>query len=92
MAKKEKLEDINVMEGIDFKKNQERINSIKNQNRMRKIEKRIKREQMANRIFYGLIILLIILMLFIIYQKLGRRAYESCLEKGYSELYCERNI
>lgn len=83
MAKKEKLEDIDVMEGIDFEKNQRRI---------QRLEKRIKKQKLMNKIFYISITLLLIAIIFIVYDRLGREAYNNCIDKGYSREYCRKVI
>lgn len=83
MAKKEKLEDINVMEGIDFEKNQRRI---------QRLEKRIKKQKLMNKIFYISIAILLIAIIFIVYDRLGREAYNNCIDNGYSREYCRKVI
>lgn len=80
MAKKEKVEDINVMEGIDFKKNQRRT---------RRIQERLKKEKRIYR-FLGIIaIMMIIILTFTILHLHQQQGYKSCVENGMSKEWCE---
>lgn len=83
MAKKEKLEDIDVMEGINFEKNQRRI---------QRLEKRIKKEKRLKTILYILIAILIILSLGIALERSRKEAYKSCVNNGMSAEWCEVHI
>lgn len=83
MAKKEKLEDIDVMEGIDFEKNQRRI---------QRLEKRIKKEKRLKTILYILIAILIILSLGIALERSRKEAYKSCVNNGMSAEWCEVHV
>jgi hypothetical protein len=80
MAKKEKLEDIDVMEGINFEKNQ---------NRMRRLNARIKREKRIRTTLYILIVVMIMFVLLLFLDKSRKEAYKSCVENGMSTEWCE---
>ena len=80
MTKKEKVEDINVMEGIDFEKNQRKT---------RRIQERLKKEKRNQAIFYTIVIILIVLILLIILGRMETKAIESCMELGQSREWCE---
>jgi hypothetical protein len=83
MTKKEKVEDINVMEGIDFEKNQRRT---------RRIQERLKKEKRKQTIFYTIIIMLIVLILLIISGRMKTKAIKSCMELGQSREWCEVHV
>lgn len=83
MTKKEKVEDINVMEGIDFKKNQERIR--------KEIEKNKKKKRMYN-ILYFIAIMILICGIFMLLNKQSEDAYKSCVENGMSAEWCEVHV
>ena len=83
MAKKEKLEDINVMEGIDFEKNQRRT---------RRIQAREKKEKRLYTVMYVLIAIAILLGLIIILELSSRKAFKSCIENGMSAKWCEVHV
>lgn len=65
MARKEKLEDVNIMDGIDF---------IKNQNRMKRINARIKREQRLYKLLYVLVILALLMTTFVAIKTTKQRS------------------
>ena len=83
MTKKEKLEDINVMEGIDFEKNQRRT---------RRINERIKKEKRLHNILYAAIAIALILGILLLLQAMSRKAYKSCVENGMSAEWCEVHV
>lgn len=80
MTKKEKVEDINVMEGIDFEKNLRRT---------RRIQERLKKEKRNQAIFYTIVIILIILIFLVILGTMRTKAIDSCMELGQSREWCE---
>lgn len=87
-----KLEDVNVMEGIDFKAN--RKLSIKNDN-VRKAKLKYKKDQEYNnklvKAAIGLAVVIILLLSFMIFKDDDKNINE-CVEKGYSRAYCEKSI
>jgi uncharacterized integral membrane protein len=80
MTKKEKVEDINVMEGIDFETNQKRL---------RELEQRKKERKRKQTIFNVIFVVLVIMILFIIMDRMRTKAIESCMELGQSREWCE---
>lgn len=76
--KKEKLEDIDVMEGIDFKSNQERI------------RRQVRRKQSKKTILLGIIGITIIVVSCILLNFTTKQFVNNCTSAGYSENYCER--
>lgn len=87
-----KLEEVNVMEGIDFKLNQ-KLMRIDDKARAEKI--RIKKnEQFNNRLIkiaIGLAVVIILMLSFMIFKDDDKNINE-CVEKGYSRPYCEKSI
>ena len=87
-----KLEDINVMEGIDFKLNQ-KLMRIDDKARVEKI--RIKKnEQFNNRLIkiaIGLAVVIILMLSFMIFKD-DDKNIDDCINKGYSRPYCEKSI
>jgi hypothetical protein len=83
MAKKERLEDIDVMQGIDFEKNQRR---------MRRIQERVKKQQRMNIILGILIIIAVVLLLTVILNVMEKDAYKSCIENGMNAKWCEVHV
>ena len=80
---KEKLEDINVMEGIDFEKNQKKIKTF---------EQRKRKEKRIQNIIYGLICTIIIILILFILIAMKKDAYTSCVDNGMSAEWCEAHI
>lgn len=78
-TKKINLEEIDVMQGIDFKANQER---------MREEIKRIKKEQKKETILFYFIAAVILLLTVISISKTSEQFVNNCTSKGYSESYC----
>lgn len=76
---KEKLEEVNIMQGIDFKSNQAR---------MREQIKKIKREQKKEEILFGIIAVFIVIMTCTLLYKTDKEFMDGCTSKGYSENYC----
>lgn len=88
----EKLEDINVMEGIDFKTNQ-KISKINDE--LRKNYKKEKRKERIIMIISTLAIIITTIALIkglIIINKEDKKAKENCMNKGYNQAYCEKSI
>jgi uncharacterized integral membrane protein len=77
---KEKLQDIDVMQGIDFKTNQKRV---------RELEQRKKERKRKQIIFNVIFVVLVIMILFIIMDRMRTKAIESCMELGQSREWCE---
>ena len=77
------MEDINIMPGIDFKANKERIRSKKRK------EKRINKI-LNGAIFIGLAILVIGILM--INKNMTDSAMESCQELGNTYEYCIAHI
>lgn len=87
MSKKEKVESINIMEGIDFKENQMRMRkAIEKQN---KIDKR--NDVIVKAILTGLVIALFIILV-IWNRNLTNSALESCQNIGNSYEYCMAHL
>lgn len=87
MSEKEKVESINMMEGIDFKANQMRMRkAIEKQN---KIDKR--NDLIVKAILIGLIIALFIILA-IWNRNLTNSALESCQNIGNSYEYCMAHL
>lgn len=77
------MNEINIMEGIDFRANQERIRSKK------------RRSKKVNKILnIAIIIGVIIALVGILYinKKLTDSAMDSCQAKGYSYNYCIAHV
>lgn len=87
--KKNNLEDVNIMEGIDFKANQKRM-------RMRKaIEKQNKIDKRNDLIVKGILISLGIALLIVLgiwNKQLTDDALESCQNVGHSYEYCVAHL
>ena len=97
MKKKvERLEDINVMEGIDFKLNQKLMRA---NDRARQEYIKVKRKEQFNKKLYktltitAIILVAIVLIIgFIKTSKEDKTSIENCMNKGYSQTYCEKTI
>lgn len=88
----ERLEDINVMEGIDFKLNQ-RLSKI--EDNIRKEKLRIRKNERFNNILLTTAVILasvITIMLCIMIFKNDDKNIDDCINKGYSRPYCEKSI
>lgn len=88
----ERLEDIEVMEGIDFKLNQ-RLSKI--EDNIRKEKLRIRKNERFNNILVSIAIviaLVITIMLSIMIFKNDDKNIDDCISKGYSRPYCEKSI
>lgn len=88
----ERLEDINVMEGINFKSNQK---LMKLDDKIRKEKLKIKKDKEYNNRLIKIAIVLasvIIIMLSIIIFKNDDKNIDECVNKGYSKPYCEKSI
>ena len=88
----ERLEDINVMEGIDFKLNQ-RLSKI--EDNIRKEKLRIRKNERFNNILVSITIviaLVITIMLSIMLFKNDDKNIDDCVSKGYTRPYCEKSI
>lgn len=77
---KEKLQDIDVMQGIDFKTNQKRV---------RELEQRKKERKRKQSMFTVGIILLVVFILLVIMERSRIKAVNSCMELGQSREWCE---
>ena len=88
----EKLEDICVMEGIDFRLNQ-RISKIEDELRTQK--KKTKRKNRIENILLTIAIT-ITLGLIIVWSyylfKDDNKDINNCVSKGHSQAYCEKSI
>ena len=89
----ERLEDINVMEGIDFKLNQK----LMKKNEKVRIEKlKIKKNERFNNILVSTAIVLasviIIIMLVFLIFKDDDKNINDCISKGYTRQACEKSI
>lgn len=88
----ERLEDINVMEGIDFKTNQ-KISRINDE-----LRKQYKKEKLKERITMIISVIAIIITIIatikgiMIINTEDDKAKENCMNKGYSEQYCLKQI
>ena len=88
----ERLEDIDIMEGLNFRLNQ-RISKIEDEIRIQK-----KKAKSKNRIVNILltIVLIITLGLTIVWGyyvfKDDKKDINNCVEKGHSQAYCEKSI
>lgn len=78
MAKK--AEEVNIMDGIDF---------IKNQRRMKRIEDRLRKEKRKQNILLTLISIIIIFSCLIILKTMEKNAYKKCVESGIKKEICE---
>lgn len=76
---KESLEEVNIMQGLDFKGNQAR---------MREQAKRLQREQRKEKILCGFIAVVIVIMTCTLLYKTNEEFVNKCTSKGYSESYC----
>lgn len=76
---KEKLEEVNIMQGIDFKSNQAR---------MREQIKKSQREQKKEAILCGIIVVVIVIMTCTLLCKTNKEFMDGCTSKGYSKNYC----
>lgn len=88
----ERLEDINVMEGINFKLNQK---LMKLDDKIRKEKLKIKKDKEYNNRLIKIAIVLasvIIIMLAFIIFKDDDKNIDDCINKGYSRPYCEKSI
>ena len=88
----ERLEDIEVMEGINFKLNQ-RLSKI--EDNIRKEKLRIRKNERFNNILVTIAIviaLVITIMLSIMIFKNDDKNIDDCISKGYSKPYCEKSI
>lgn len=88
----EKLNEVNVMEGIDFKLNQ-RLSKI--EDNIRKEKLRIRKNERFNNILISIAIviaLVITIMLSFMIFKNDDKNINECVEKGYSRPYCEKSI
>ena len=88
----EKLEDIDIMEGLNFKLNQ-RISKIEDE--QRKLKKKVKRNNRIENILLAtaLIITLGLTIVFGYYVfKDDNKDIKNCVEKGHSQAYCEKSI
>lgn len=77
---KEKLQGIDVMQGIDFKTNQKRV---------RELEKRKKERKRKQTMFTVGVVLLVVFILLVIMERMRTKAIESCMELGQSREWCE---
>lgn len=87
--KKEVLEEIDLMQGIDFKANQVRMREHKE-----RLE-RLKREQRKETIlatFIAIVIVVMTIALLVIDRNITEDAKESCMNVGHSENYCLSKI
>ncbi len=81
--KKNKKENIEIMEGIDFKSNQARI---------RKEIKRVKKQQKIEQILFVFIALAIMVGTMTILSHMDKAAIKKCVNAGNSRYYCEKHI
>ena len=80
---KNDLEELDVMQGIDFKTNKKKVrDQEKNKNKKEKFKKNIRN--------ILLVILLICLFVFLKIQK--DSAIDSCVKNGNDKLYCEEHV
>lgn len=85
--KKNKMEEVNIMEGIDFKANQMRLRKA--------IEKQNKINRRNDCIVKCVLISLVIALLVVIgiwNKKLSSDALESCQNIGNSYEFCQANL
>jgi predicted nucleic acid-binding Zn ribbon protein len=82
-VKKESLEEVSLMQGIDFKSNRAR---------MREQIKRAKKEQRKEAILFWVVAVAIIVMVCMLLSKMSCEAKKSCTSIGHSESYCEERI
>ena len=82
------MRELNVMEGIDFKANQKRMNELKNS------KSKNKHKKFNNVLYYIILTIAIVLFIVLVYQnyKMGKEALNSCQELGNSYEYCIRHI
>jgi len=88
----ERLEDVNVMEGIDFKSNQK---LMKLDDKIRKEKLKIKKDKEYNNRLIKIAIVLasvIIIMLAFIIFKDDDKNIDDCISKGYTRQVCEKSI
>lgn len=74
MSKKGRLEDVNIMEGIDF---------IKNQNRMKRLNARIRREKILYNSLYVLVIIALVLTIFVAFKNSKQHKCNTEFNKKY---------
>lgn len=77
--KKERLEEVNIMQGIDFKSNQAR---------MREQAKRLQREQRKERVLAFFIGAVIVIMTCTLLNYMNNGSLEKCEKAGNSKEYC----
>lgn len=88
----ERLEDINYMEGIDFKLNQ-RLSKIDDE--LRILKKKQKQKNRLENILLSICLVIAItitIMLSFMIFKNDDKTIDDCVNKGYSRPYCEKSI
>lgn len=86
------MNEVNIMSGIDFKSNQERIRNLKeHQKKLQKEMKELKEQKRWNIIIGVLVVILIIGLLFL-NKKMSDSALSSCQAKDNSYGYCINHI
>lgn len=86
------MNEVNIMSGIDFKSNQERIRNLKeHQKKLQKEMKELKEQKRWNIIIGVLVVILIIGLLFL-NKKMSDSALSSCQNKGHNYGYCINHI
>lgn len=88
--KKEIKEEVNIMEGIDFKTNQKKV---RKQIKTRTIQRKEQLRKLNRRLNVSLILLVIVTITLIVMiwnylHKTSDDIYKNCLEKGYDVNYC----
>ena len=88
--KKEIKDEVNIMEGIDFKTNQKKV---RKQIKTRTIQRKEQLRKLNRRLNISLILVVsLLLVLFVKFctylSNASDEAYKSCLEKGYDVNYC----
>lgn len=93
MKKKiERLEDINVMPGINFKLNQKLMRADDEARKIKiKIDRRQKQEKILLSIALAFTILATIIFAYNIFKD-DDKNINDCISKGYSRQYCEKSI
>lgn len=88
----EKLEDICVMEGIDFRLNQ-RLSKI--EDAMRKEKLKIKKNERFNNILVTIAIVIALVICGLLIYMLAtdsEKAINQCVENGHARQVCEKSI
>ena len=88
----EKLEDINIMNGIDFRLNQ-RLQKIEED--QRRLKQKVRRKNKLQNTLLTITLILamgITIMLAMMLWNDTDKSIDDCISKGYSRPYCEKTI